>query len=70
MLKNSSFNAFSSTVQNGGLVKAVVAPSANEKFSRKIISEYEEYVKTYFGAKGLAYIKLGADGISLLLPNS
>ena len=64
IVKNSSFNAFSSTVQNDGLVKAIVAPSANEKFSRKIISEYEEYVKTYFGAKGLAYIKLGADGIS------
>ena len=64
IVKNSSFNAFSSTVQNGGLVKAIVAPSANEKFSRKIISEYEEYVKTYFGAKGFAYIKLGADGIS------
>ena len=64
IVKNSSFNAFSSTVQNGGFVKAIVAPSANEKFSRKIISEYEEYVKTYFGAKGLAYIKLGADGIS------
>ena len=64
IVKNSSFNAFSSTVQNGGLVKAVVAPNANEKFSRKVISEYEEYVKTYFGAKGLAYIKLTADGIS------
>ena len=64
IVKNSSFNAFSSIVQNGGLVKAIIAPSANEKFSRKIISEYEEYVKTYFGAKGLAYIKLGADGIS------
>ncbi|WP_339010196.1 aspartate--tRNA ligase [Fusobacterium animalis] len=64
IVKNSSFNAFSSIVQNGGLVKAVVAPNANEKFSRKIISEYEEYVKTYFGAKGLAYIKLTADGIT------
>ena len=64
IVKNSSFNAFSSTVQNGGLVKAVVAPNANEKFSRKVISEYEEYVKTYFGAKGLAYIKLTADGIT------
>ena len=64
IVKNSSFNAFSSTVQNGGLVKSIVAPSANEKFSRKIISEYEEYVKTYFGAKGLAYIKLTADGIT------
>ena len=64
IVKNSSFNAFSSTVQNGGLVKAVVAPNANEKFSRKVISEYEEYVKTYFGAKGLAYIKLTNDGIT------
>ena len=64
IVKNSSFNAFSSTVQNGGLVKAVVAPNANEKFSRKFISEYEEYVKTYFGAKGLAYIKLTANGIT------
>lgn len=64
IVKNSLFNAFSSTVQNGGLVKAIVAPNANEKFSRKVISEYEEYVKTYFGAKGLAYIKLTADGIT------
>lgn len=64
IVKNSSFNAFSSIVQNGGLVKAVVAPNANEKFSRKVISEYEEYVKTYFGAKGLAYIKLTANGIT------
>lgn len=64
IVKNSSFNAFSSTVQNGGLVKAIVAPNANGKFSRKVISEYEEYVKTYFGAKGLAYIKLTADGIT------
>ena len=64
IVKNSSFNAFSSTVQNGGLVKAVVAPNANEKFSRKVISEYEEYVKTYFGAKGLAYIKLTNEGIT------
>ena len=64
IVKNSSFNAFSSTVQNDGLVKAVVAPNANEKFSRKVISEYEEYVKIYFGAKGLAYIKLTTDGIT------
>ena len=64
IVKNSAFSAFSSTVQNGGLVKAVVAPNANEKFSRKVIAEYEDYVKVYFGAKGLAYIKLGADGIS------
>lgn len=64
ILSNTEFKAFSSTIANGGLVKAVVAPNSAEKFSRKIISEYEEYVKTYFGAKGLAYIKLGKDEIS------
>lgn len=64
ILSNTEFKAFSSTIANGGLVKAVVAPNSAEKFSRKIISEYEEYVKTYFGAKGLAYIKLGKEEIS------
>lgn len=64
ILANTEFKAFSSTIANGGLVKAVVAPDSAEKFSRKIISEYEEYVKTYFGAKGLAYIKLGKEEIS------
>lgn len=62
ILKNSNFKAFSSTVENGGIIKAVVAPNSFEKFSRKIISEYEEYAKTYFNAKGLAYIKIAENG--------
>ena len=45
----------------GGSVKAVVAPQA-EKFSRKYIKDLEDYVKTYFKAKGLAYIKLNENG--------
>lgn len=64
IVKNSSFKAFSASVQNGGLVKAIVASNAADKMSRKIISEYEEYIKIYFGAKGLAYIKLTAEGIT------
>ena len=62
IVKNSSFNAFSSTVQNGGLVKAIVAPSSNEKFSRKIISEYEEYVKSslFIKSKSLPILNLNA----------
>ena len=58
------FKAFSSTVENGGLVKAVVAPGVAETFSRKILSDYEEYVKRYFGAKGMAWIKVTADGVN------
>ncbi|MGL4393188.1 MAG: aspartate--tRNA ligase [Fusobacteriaceae bacterium] len=61
---NSEFTVFKSCVENGGTIKAIVAPNANEKFSRKILDEYQEYVKTYFGAKGLAYIKLTPEGIS------
>ena len=58
ILSKSSFKAFSSNVESGGIIKAIVAPGACDIFSRKILSEYEEYVKTYFGAKGLAYIKI------------
>ncbi|MGO3801795.1 MAG: aspartate--tRNA ligase [Fusobacterium sp.] len=61
--RNCGFKAFKSTVENGGLVKAVVAPGVAEKFSRKILGEYEDYAKTYFGAKGVAWIKLTKDGI-------
>lgn len=62
--KNCGFKAFKSTVENGGLVKAIVAPGVAEKFSRKILEEYEDYAKTYFGAKGMAWIKINKDGIN------
>lgn len=64
ILKNTRFKAFSSTIENGGIVKALAAPNCSEIFSRKVIGEYEDYLKVYFGAKGLAYIKLGKDEIS------
>ncbi len=58
------FKAFADTVANGGMVKGVVAPGVAEKFSRKILDDYQEYAKRYFGAKGLAYVKLTKDGIN------
>ncbi|MDO4690778.1 MAG: aspartate--tRNA ligase [Fusobacterium sp.] len=64
ILKNTDFKVFSSTIENGGIIKALAAPNCAEKFSRKVIAEYEDYLKVYFGAKGLAYIKLGKDEIS------
>ena len=62
--KNCGFKAFASTVADGGVVRAIVAPNVADKFSRKILDAYQEYVKRYFGAKGLAYIKLTKDGIN------
>ena len=55
------FGVFENAIKDGGNVKAIVAPNA-EKFSRKYIKDLEDYVKTYFKAKGLAYIKIGENG--------
>ena len=59
--QNSGFGVFENAIKDGGNVKAVVAPNA-EKFSRKYIKDLEDFVKTYFKAKGLAYIKINEDG--------
>ena len=64
LVANCGFKAFTSTVENGGIVKAVVAPGVADTFSRKILSDYEEYVKRYFGAKGMAWIKITAEGVN------
>lgn len=60
-IQNSGFGVFENAIKDGGNVKAIVAPNA-EKFSRKYIKDLEDFVKTYFKAKGLAYIKINEDG--------
>ena len=59
--QNCGFGVFENAIKDGGNVKAVAAPNA-EKFSRKYIKDLEDFVKTYFKAKGLAYIKINEDG--------
>ena len=59
--QNSGFGVFENAIKDGGNVKAIVAPNA-EKFSRKYIKDLEDFVKTYFKAKGLAYIKINENG--------
>ena len=58
---NCGFGVFENALKDGGNVKAIVAPNA-KKFSRKYIKDLEDYVKTYFKAKGLAYIKMNENG--------
>ncbi len=58
--KQSSFNAFKSVVENGGCVKALVAPGC-AKYSRKLITELEDAAKIY-KAKGLAWMKVAENG--------
>ena len=52
----SEFNAFKSVLSENGRVKAIVC-SNGESYSRKVIDELTELMKTYYGAKGLAWMK-------------
>lgn len=58
----SSFGVFKSVLEAGGAVKAMVVPGAAADYSRKKITELEETAKT-FGAKGLAWMKVTAEGL-------
>jgi aspartyl-tRNA synthetase len=53
------FQVFKNTVAGGGKVRAINAPAAAEKFSRKQLDELTEFVKQY-NAKGLAWVKVEA----------
>ena len=55
-IEKSEFNTFKDTLKNDGIVKALVCPNANN-YSRKVIDELTEYLKTYHNAKGLAWMK-------------
>ena len=59
--QNCGFGVFENAIKDGGSIKAIVAPNA-EKFSRKYIKDLEDFIKTYFKAKGLAYIKINENG--------
>lgn len=57
---NKGFSVFDYAINNGGSVRAIVSDDVD--FSRKKIKDLEDFVKTYYKAKGLAYIKVGEDG--------
>ncbi len=54
---NSTFNAFKSTVEEGGKVKCIKIDGSADDFSKKGLSNLEKFVKTY-GGKALAWFKL------------
>lgn len=61
VVKDSSFKVFSGTVADGKFVRAICVPGGADHYSRKDISKKEEYIKRY-GAKGLAWVKVTANG--------
>ena len=58
----SDFSVFKSVLEAEGVVKAMVVPGAAAAYSRKKITELEDTAKTY-GAKGLAWMKVTAEGL-------
>jgi len=63
IVDNSDFKVFSDTINNGGEVRGINVKGNGDKFTRKNISQLEDFIKTY-GAKGLAWIKLTNEGIT------
>ena len=56
MVKNCGFGVFTSAIEAGGSVRAIVAKNAASVLTRKEIDKLTEYVKG-IGAKGLAYVR-------------
>lgn len=56
LVKDCGFSVFTSAVENGGSVRAIVAKNAASVYTRKEIDKLTEYVKG-IGAKGLAYVR-------------
>lgn len=56
IVKDSGFGVFSSAIETGGSVRAIVAKDAAKTLTRKEIDKLTEYVRG-IGAKGLAFIR-------------
>ncbi len=58
----SEFRVFRGAVEGGGCVRGVNAKRAAERYSRKRIDELTSFVQEQFGAKGLVFFKVDAEG--------
>ncbi|MFO8014544.1 MAG: aspartate--tRNA ligase [Phycisphaerae bacterium] len=57
------FRVFRGAVEAGGEVRGLAVPGAGEQFSRKEIDDLAPFAAD-FGAGGVAWLKVGADGLS------
>lgn len=62
IFRDSQFKVFRSVAEGGGYIKALNAKGAAALLSKEQLKKWEEWVKTEFGAKGLAYVKWTAGG--------
>ncbi len=56
------FKVFAEVLKSGGQIRALNAKQSGEILSRKALDDMTELAKTY-GAKGMAWIKVNADGL-------
>ncbi|MFJ1628205.1 aspartate--tRNA ligase [Marinilactibacillus psychrotolerans] len=63
IVTNSDFKVFTSTIENGGVVKGLNVKGVADDFSRKNIDALGE-VASIYGAKGLAWMKVTEEGFS------
>jgi aspartyl-tRNA synthetase len=62
LAKEAEFRVFKSVAESGGFVRAINAKGAAERYSRKDIDGLTEFIQNDFGAKGLAWFKVGPQG--------
>jgi aspartyl-tRNA synthetase len=62
LAKLSEFKVFRGAIEEGGRVRGINAKAAADRYSRKGIDELTAYVVENFGAKGLVWFKVEADG--------
>jgi aspartyl-tRNA synthetase len=62
LAKDAAFKVFSGTIAAGGRVRGINAKGAADNYSRKGIDELTSYVVEDFGARGLAWFKVNAEG--------
>ena len=60
--KESEFKIFRAAADSGGRVRCINAKGAADRYSRKNIDELTAFIKEDFGAQGLFWFKVDADG--------
>ncbi len=62
VFKNTEFTVFKNVIENNGIINCLVVKGEAEIYSRKMLDQLTDFVKTY-RASGLAYLKI-ADEVS------
>jgi aspartyl-tRNA synthetase len=63
LARGCEFRVFTGAVEAGGEVRGLAVPGAGAQFSRKEIDDLAPFAAD-FGAKGVAWLKCGSDGLS------